>query len=248
MKIHFLTFSNTSYMNTERIISEAKKFPFDTLQSISEFDIQEFFNKHLNFINRNKSGFGLWIWKPKIILDKLNLIDDGDVLVYCDAGMHLNSKGLTRYIEYIDILESKDMLTFSLNDGYFAQQWVKRQAIDFYYPEFASRRDKYCYAGIIMLKKTKSTINLIEDWLGLCERYELIDKSPSFLPEYSGFIGQDADNGLFNLCLVKKSISHYVYPDETNIYLPNGMQNYSANSEDWGVMDNFPFQCRRIRT
>lgn len=247
MKIHFLTFANTSYMEPGRIMNDAKSFGFYSIQCMNEFDIPEFLEKHSNFIQKNEFGFGLWIWKPKIILDKLKSIDENDILVYCDAGIHLNVKGLSRYTEYIDILNTKDMVNFSTNDGYFAQQWVKRDVIDSYYPEFANQNNRACYAGLMMIKKTKYTISLIEDWLNLCERYEFLDGSPSSLPEYGFFVGQDKDNGLFNICLAKHLLSHYIYPDEVNIYLPNGTQNYSAHPEEWNVLDDFPFQCRRIR-
>lgn len=243
---HFITFTNTNYMSPDRILNEAKSFGFDSIQCLSELDIPQFIEKHRHFIQSN-GGFGCFIWKPKIILDKLNSIEDGDILIYCDAGIHLNSKGIARYNEYLDILKDKDMLNFSLNDCYTAQGWVKRDAIDSYYPEFIGQKNRYCYAGLMMLKKTKYTISLIEDWLGLCEKYNFIDQSPSSKPEYPGFGGQDFDNGLFNLCLAKHSISHYVYPDETNIYLPNGIQDYNANPESWKQLDSFPFQCRRIR-
>ena len=112
MKIHFLTFSNTSYMEPSRIMNEAKSFGFDSIQCMNEFHIPEFLEKHSNFIKQNQSGFGFWIWKPKIILDKLKSIDDNDILIYCDAGIHLNSKGLPRYKEYIDILNKKDIVNF----------------------------------------------------------------------------------------------------------------------------------------
>ena len=234
-------------MVPHRILSEAESFGFDSITRMSELDIPEFLEKHKDFIQRNSFGYGLYIWKPKVILDKLNSIDDNDVLIYCDAGVHLNSRGLDRYHEYIDLMKNEEMLTFSTNDVYVAQHWAKRKAVDYYFPEFAKRKDRYCYAGLLMIKKTKSTINLIQDWLGLCERYDFIDKSPSRLPEYPGFVGQDTDNGLLNICLVKHNISSYIYPDETNIYLSNGLQNYLGNNEEWEVLNKYPFQYRRLR-
>ena len=249
MKVHFITFSNTSYINSNRIQQEAELFGFDSFQCISELDIPEFLEKHFHFINSNKIGFGCWIWKPKIILDKLNSIEDNDILIYCDSGMYLNHNGIDRYKEYIDMLNGKDMITFSLNLNdkyYFAQQWVTKRAVESYYPEFADLRSKYCYGGVIMFRKTKLTLSLVEDWLGLCERYDFL-LGKSIGSEYDYFMGNDNDNGLFNLCLVKHGISHYIFPDETNIYLPSGIQNYSDNIEDWVVLDNFPFQCRRMR-
>jgi hypothetical protein len=189
----------------------------------------------------------LWIWKPKIILDTLEMLNDGDRLVYCDAGMHLNAKGLRRYFEYHRILDTCDMVTFSLNDAYKAQHYVKRDAINACYPEFASQMNPYCYAGVMMLKKTPATLALVREWLGLCEVYEFLDTSPSKAEELPCYVGNDCDNGLFNLCLAKHRISRAIYPDETNVYTAAGLQHYTASSQEWSQLELFPFQCRRLR-
>lgn len=245
--VHFLTFANTAYMNTKRIVAEARFFGFRTIQSLTENDISDFVQKHRDFISNNRAGYGLWIWKPKIILDRLLAMNDGDILLYCDAGMHLNAGGLNRYHEYLQILSNRDILTFSLNDKYIAQNFVKRDAIDSFCPEFANTINRYCYAGVVMMKKTEATLCLVRDWLGLCETYRLIDRTKSSLPEYPLFVGNDGDNGLFNLCLVKHAISHAVYPDETNIYGADGYQNHQGSRMDWHVLRKYPFQCRRLR-
>lgn len=245
--VHFITFANTSYMSTHRIVNEATSFGFTSIQSLTENDIRDFVHKHKDFIQNNRSGYGLWIWKPKIILDRLLSMKDGEILLYCDAGMYLNINGLDRYHDYLNILNMRDVLTFSLNDKYIAQSFVKRDVIDSFYPEFATAINRYCYAGVMMMKKTEATIRLVRDWLNLCETYNFIDRSESSLPEYPFFVGNDGDNGLFNLCLAKHNISHSVYPDETNIYDINGDQNYHGTPTDWDVLHKYPFQCRRIR-
>jgi hypothetical protein len=245
---HFITFANRSFLQPTRILEEASRFPFQTRRALTELDLGAFGEKHATFLAENPRGYGLWIWKPKIILDTLMSIKDNEVVVYCDAGMHLNAKGLTRYAGYLQYLKTHDMVTFSLNDAYKAQFYVKRDAIDACYPEFATQTTPYCYAGVMMLKKTPATIALVEEWLQLCETYHFLDASPSVAPEHPNFVGNDCDNGLFNLCLAKHKISYAVYPDETNLYLTNGLQHYTARPEEWALLYAFPFQCRRIRT
>lgn len=234
-------------MKPTRILKEAEAFQFLTCRAFTEHDLGAFGEKHAAFIAANSRGYGLWIWKPKIILDALMALSDGDRLVYCDAGMHLNAKGLARYTHYERILDTVNIVTFSLNDAYKAQHFVKRDAINAYYPEFADQLTNYCYAGVMMLKKTPATIALLTDWLSLCEVYHFLDTSKSLAEEMPDFKGNDCDNGLFNMCLAKHRISHAIYPDETNIYLTNGDQYYEATPDDWAQLDDFPFQCRRLR-
>jgi hypothetical protein len=248
-KKYLLTFSNTNFSNMKRIKYHATQMNcFDDILTLNENDISDFVIKHQDFINKNPRGFGLWIWKPYIILNILSRLKENDILVYCDTGMYLNSNGIERFNYYVSKLneDNHDIITFSLTNKYIAQQFVKMDAIMSYYPEFSKRNDKYCYAGIIMFKRTKKTLNLIVDWLKLCENYDFINTSKSKnYSESSNFFGNDCDNGLFNLCLAKHNISYYVNPEETNIYTPTGYQDYKCLN--WLSLDKFPFQCRRIR-
>lgn len=246
-KVHFLTFANTGYMRPTRILREAAGFNFDTVHAMNEHSIPEFIAKHRDFITRNKRGYGIWIWKPKIILEKLSALNTDDILIYCDAGMHLNVNGIPRYREYMRNMNECDILTFSLNDKYKAQQYVKRDAIDAYHPEFAYEVTPYCYAGVMVFKKTSATMRLVTDWLGLCENYHFLDSDVSVAPELGIFEGNDGDNGLFNVCLAKHRISRAIYPDETNVYSSDGFQSYSTNLNDWNKLREYPFQYRRMR-
>lgn len=253
-KIIFLTFANTTYMKTDRIINEAKSFNiFDKILSKTEKDIPDFINKHKIFIKRNKPGYGFWIWKPKIILDNLMELNDNDILIYCDAGFHLNNKGIKRLEYYFSTLNNdKSFCVFSASDRYKAQSFVKNDAIMSYYPQFNNELNTCCYAGIMIIKKNNISINLINDWLKLCENYNFLDKSRSKkYKDLKHYKGNDCDNGLFNLCLSKyKKIVNIIYPDEINIYL-NGIQYHHLNINErkklnWSQLDDKPFQARRL--
>jgi hypothetical protein len=89
-KVHFITFSNTEYIEPTRILQEAAAFKFQSIRALNEDDIPEFIQKHSEFIHANPLGYGHWIWKPKIILDSLLALKEDEILLYCDAGMFLN--------------------------------------------------------------------------------------------------------------------------------------------------------------
>jgi len=247
-QVHFLTFANTSYMKPDRIVEEAKGFAFSTITAMNEHDISDFIEKHRSFIETNRAGYGLWIWKPAVILQRLQQIPQGDILVYCDAGTHLNRHGLPRYYEYLTFLSTKSMVVFSCNDLYKAQYYVKRDVVSAYYPDFANQLTNYSYAGLMLVKHTPEAVRLLKDWLALCETYHYIDFSESVAKELPIFRGNDCDNGLFNLCLAKHSISHVIYPDEVMLYAVNGSHYDGPTTEqDWNRLRSSPFQVRRIR-
>jgi hypothetical protein len=258
-KINFCTFANTAYMSGDRICNQAREMNiFDKIYQTNEYDIKDYIKKHSSFIKNNPAGFGLYIWKAKVIYDTLNKINMNDILIYCDAGVYLNKNGRERLDYYLKTLENDlyDIVTFSTSDKYIAQHYVKNDAIMSYYPEFNNQWNTCCYAGILIIKKTERVMKLINDWLNLCENYHFIDKTPSNkykdLPHYKG---NDCDNGLFNLCLAKYKINHTIQHTETNLYSDNGLQihhtrAYSSMRDrsniDWSKLDNYPFQCRRM--
>jgi len=252
MKINFLTFANSDYMTTDRIAEQAKEFgTFHEIIQTNEENIKEFIEKHRNFINTHKAGYGFWIWKPKIIYDTLQKLQDNEILIYCDAGIYINKNGKKRFDFYIEKLKEYDMVTFSTSDNYKAQQYVKNDAIMSFYPEFNNEWNTACYAGIMILKKNDTTVNFIKDWLRLCENYNYLDKKPSTkykdLPHYCG---NDCDNGLFNLCLAKYKVHFTITPDEINLYTSNKIQiahtKQTPKKIDWSSLDHIPFQVRRM--
>ena len=258
MHKYFLTFANTNYMNTDRNTNQVKELGlFHHILQLNETHIPEYIQKHRSFIQSNVPGFGRWIWKPKIIFDTLTRMSDGDILVYSDAGMHVNINGKNRLLEYFDKLQTKDVVVFSTNYEYKAKSFVKNDAIMSYYPDFHNFNNNACYAGLIILKKTQRSVSLISDWLELCENYHFIDNSPSIsYKEHAKFANQDADNGLFNLCLCKhRDIVEIITPDEINVYIgelqahhaiPRVNGKYAIETIDWSILSDKPFQCKRI--
>jgi hypothetical protein len=47
-----------------------------------------------NNVDYNKRGYGYWIWKSQIIKQHMDLLNDGEILLYCDAGSQLNNTKL----------------------------------------------------------------------------------------------------------------------------------------------------------
>ena len=249
---YFITFANKNYMSTNRIYEQAKDLGvFNKILQLNEENIPDFIKKHDHFIKENKPGFGLWIWKPKIIYDTLNKMELGDILVYCDAGTFINKKGKERFNYYIRQLEKYDMVVFATSNDYKAQNFVKNDAIMNYYPDFNNQWIQYCYAGVIIIKKTEKSVKFVEDWLGLCENHNFIDKNPSIkYRDFPHYLGNDCDNGLFNLCLAKHKIHFTIIPDEINLYTSDNIQvahtNLNQKNVDWSSLDHIPFQVRRM--
>lgn len=253
MGSHFLTFVNNGFMNPERILNQAKDMGcFETIECYNETSIHDYIKKHEKFIKREPYGFGRFIWKPKVILEKLQNVPQGDIVVYSDAGMYLNTQGKNRLLDYFSMLQEKPLVLFSTTSHYTLKNFVKVDAIIEYAPELLTDNMTYCYAGLMIIKKCEESLALIKDWLNLCENYHFLDRSKSkHAKECSEFKAQDGDNGLFCLCVYRhQSHAHFISATETNIHTADGVQiqhlpGYHPSKIDWSPLKNFPFQYRR---
>lgn len=215
-------------MPLDRIKVHADNFHvFHDIRTLTELDFPDFFTKHSAFIQENRfNGYGRWIWKPKIILETLLSMKPNDILVYADAGVHLNKRGLPRFKEYVDMLEdpANSIVAFATNFDY--RKYVDAGAIQSYFPDFRYEDFRYHYAGVMILKRSDETIQLVREWLELCENYKYLSHN-----------GGDGDNGLYNMCISKHlSIVRSIYPDEVQ-----------PSDGNWSALETFPFQYRRNR-
>ena len=93
MKKYIITYGDEKCKSARmRFIQNALNLNiFDEVIGYSENDISSELQRS-SIINEKRGG-GLWSWKPDVILTTLNKMQDGDYLVYCDAGCTLyNSK------------------------------------------------------------------------------------------------------------------------------------------------------------
>ena len=111
----FISFGGPTedFHNTlKRICNEAKDFDyFNEIIGLTEKDLIEddiFWNKNKEFILNSSKGYGYWIWKPYLINKELEKMNDGDILVYADAGCKINKNGKKRFLEYIELLNNNE--------------------------------------------------------------------------------------------------------------------------------------------
>ena len=108
--IHLITYSNEVFAHSKaRLCQEARETGwFDTVTAYGPEDLDAEFKHTLRYILSQKRGAGYWVWKPYIIKKKLAEINDGDILVYLDAGCSLCKSGEKRFHEYVDMLHNRE--------------------------------------------------------------------------------------------------------------------------------------------
>ena len=212
--VTLLTFNSGSTKSLQRITRQASKFPWiDFVVQLSEKDLgDDYFSVFRGLLSANHKGYGLWSWKPYIIERQMDNMNDGDVLIYLDAGVEINSRGSSRFTHYLDFLARNDTLLFSLDHQ--NRQWTKKSPKIFSYGKDYFRNQ--VVAGIILLRVSDISRSLIRDWKALTsiEKGALLSDPTPQTPEYhTELIEHRHDQSLLSKVVYEHEIQ--TIPDES---------------------------------
>ena len=245
----FCTFADSRMKDSlSRIESQAKEMNFfDEIyiedESGLDVDFREYFKKKLI---KGSRGYGYWVWKPQIILQKLRGMNDGDSMLYIDAGCHLNKNGLDRLKYYFTQLDLSEPGLLVFQEGIKSSDLNLQtpNCIDKYYSKgdifdyFRVREREDIYntgmiaGGIIFIRKGKKSEDIIKKWLDVFKNnFSLIDDSPSKSPNFEGFIENRHDQSVFSiLCKLEK--------------IPS-ISSGELWQQDWKKLDHYPIHAKR---
>lgn len=170
-------------------------------------DLDDVFRRRNRLLLEIPRGAGLWVWKPRIILDALSKANDGDVVVYVDSGT-LILRDLAPLIRACR-QSPQGILCFPVSDFHLERHWTKRDAFVLMDCDGAAYHDTPQIAGgAILLSKQQSSLDIIREWMKLVEQVRLISDLPSLcnLPELDGFCAHRHDQSLFSLLCKKRGI------------------------------------------
>jgi hypothetical protein len=229
----FITFGNQPYYNSVvRICQESKNMRiFNEIYGYTDKYLKtdiEFWNKHGNFIEKNRRGYGYWLWKPYLIKKELDKSKENDMIFYCDAGCEVNEKGKRRLHEYIDMLNTSDtgIITFKLT--HLERVYTKNKVFE---TLGSNKKDVlHCLATVILIKKNKKSTDIVNQWYENCENYNLINDETK--EEDSLFKENRHDQSVLSV-LVNKLDSIKI-SDETYF-------------SDWKDGEEYPFLKKKLR-
>ena len=239
-KKYFASFGNRNgWINAlNRITNQAQHLNFfDHIYTYTEHELSDSFKSELLQFCNSSRGFGYWIWKPQIILQTLEKMNDNDILLYSDCGCHLNIEGLNRLNEYFELANKHELVTFQIQPTTHNEAtWTKRDLLDLF--PTVDPYSAQILGGIHIMKKTSTTVQLVQDWFNFMkDNVHLIDDSSSILSNYPEFRGHRHDQSVFNM-LVKSRKLGITLKDET----------YWDESEGgWNNYKHFPIHAKRDR-
>lgn len=186
---------------------------FDEIVINSPETISDFLNQHQDFVQKHKRGYGYWIWKPYIILDLLNKINDGDVVAYIDCGASILNHKKSRFDEYLNILNKSDKPIIAFGEIFSSPDYSEKhfQKMKILKRFNLNENEDFLNSGqvesgIFICKKNDFTINFFQKWLDLLleDNYSLVDDQDD-LDQLDCFIENRHDQSVFSiLCKLQK--------------------------------------------
>jgi|MDTG01.2.fsa_nt_gb hypothetical protein len=229
---------------------------YDRINVITPPNLSDENKKKINYYLKlgKKRGYAYWYWKPLILLDMLNKVNNGDIVHYLDIGFHINKTLSNKFNNYLEILDkdNRSLLAFQ----YFQPKNINSSGVEF--PE----RDEFKYtksdlldyfgkisdksithtaqfsAGNIFFKKNEETIKFLNNWIDVFEkRFDLIDDTPSKIENFNMFVENRHDQSVFSiLCKINlfESLSAYEFDwGEKN------------QKRTWDHIIDYPFLAKR---
>jgi hypothetical protein len=192
---------------------------FDTVLNCGEATLRndaEFWSNHGDFIMQHPRGFGYWLWKPYLIQQVMNSAQDGDLILYADAGCELSQRKFAN-LQRLFAVAAKTKMVLSSDTGCRTVTWTKADLI--FHLNMQSNpvtlHNNMWHAGIMLWCVTPETRRFIKTWYHLMyvHNYHLITDAPSHVPNHSSFIEHRHDQAVFSLLLYKlnwvQNVRHY---------------------------------------
>ena len=109
-QVNFITYGNSKFANSKRrIAKEALQSGwFDDVIALGPENLNEAFRTQFDDILEKPRMGGYGVWKHTIIMQRISKMNDGDFLIYLDAGCTINTAGKPRFDEYLDMLRASD--------------------------------------------------------------------------------------------------------------------------------------------
>ncbi len=240
-KIFFLSFADKRFHKSLRRIKQqaiSSKY-FDEILTWTEDDIEVGFkNRYAEILTADT--FYLCAWKPKVVQQVLDIMSDGDILMYADVGCHINPKATKRFLEYLEIVRSSvsGILATQFVNDMPESMWTKGDLFD-----FLNCRDQknivnsnQIQATTFFIEKRASSIMFIDEWGKVCTYSpSLLDRTTCIANNYSNYQEHRSDQSAFSILAKKVEIS---------LISANEVQG-SANWET--EMIDFPIWAKRDR-
>lgn len=182
--IKLVTFTDDRMtISAQKCAESAMKHGADSYSIWTPDDLPQDFKEKMKKVLDIEFGAGLYCWKARIVWEEINRLNDGDVLIYCDAGNEWVSN-ITPAVNGM----KEDCLFFS--NGWPNGDWCKMDVINALILDDQREifiKTPQLQASTFFIRVNAKTKLFMAEWLKNCTIEHFIDNSPSREPNVSTF-------------------------------------------------------------
>lgn len=210
--IYFITYSNDLYSETREYCAKmaTKKGKVDKVIVYKPEDIDgEFYSEHADELSL-KAGNGLWLWKPYFLNKTLKNVEEGDIVLYCDAGSFF-------FRSCAPIIESMNDDIWVSDIPLIEKQFTKpelMELMDCKSAEFLNSNQ--VQANFIAIRKTQRGLKFAKEWLDYCCLPNALTRETTISSAENGylFIGHRSDQSVLSLLTKKWGVEPHLDPSQ----------------------------------
>ena len=238
MKKYIISYASTGYYDTQkRLVKSIVDKDIKIVTYTDKWLKKKKFYRDNCFILDQKRGAGYWLWKPFILLETFKLMNEGDVVIYCDA----DAVVLQSLSPLYDLCIKHDSIMLFDNSVHLNKSWIKRDCyilMDADTPDFYNAAQ--AMGGFIVLKKNIKSEKFLTEWLDYASDYRISTDSENELgePNLCEFIEHRHDQAILSILRLKWKIP--LFRDPSQFGNPYKMPEF-RNSDDYlinGVYEN----------
>jgi hypothetical protein len=171
----------------------------------------DFYKKNKSILNQ-KRGAGYWLWKSYLIDKNLQEMNEGDVLIYLDCGVHIENS-----INHLVNLTIQNDIVLFKNNHHTNKYWTKGAVFKIMDLE----NEKYyngqqVVGGYLVIKKNSFSVRFVKEWLKYSQDSRLItdEDTSRIYANFPEFIDHRHDQSILSLLAIKHNIELFRDPSQ----------------------------------
>jgi len=226
MKKFLCSYANKRYLKSlrslEKTAIEIGKVDKVCAYTREWLETTDFYKKNIYILNMPR-GNGYWIYKPYIILKTLESMEEGDIVMYTDAGI----TPLQNLQSLYDLADIHEKIIFQ-NAGHNNKTWTKRDCFVIMNCDEKKYWDGMQVTATFSLwKKTIKNIDFLNEWQRYLRDVRIVTDEPNMcgLPNFIEFKDHRHDQSVLSLMAIKYNIELFRDPGQFGIPLKDKFPN-----------------------
>jgi hypothetical protein len=206
--IKHITYADSKMtISASKCVQSALANGADESYYLTNDNLEEEFYRFNEATLKQERGVGYWLWKPYIVYQTMTDLNDGDILIYSDAGVEF----VNNVSEIINRM-TEDIFFFT--NGFLQKEWCKgdiMNKINGWYT-YETFDQKQVQASVIFFKVNQRTRDFVKEWLLWCQMPGLIDDSPSRFENCKTFAENRHDQSILTALQIKYGYKLHFWP------------------------------------